>query len=65
MGRLQLISMFSYAKNKLQMCSVNQCRRRQRCGKFTQIHPVHSLLAVTKERFLLIEQSIGGKISTH
>ena len=39
--RLQLIRMSSYAKNKLQMCSVSQhqCRRRQMCGnfhKFTQ-----------------------------
>ena len=35
MARFQLIRMSSYAKNKLQMCSVtqHQCRRRQMCGK--------------------------------
>ena len=50
MVKFQLISMSSYAKNKLQMCSVtqHQCRRCQMCGKFSQIHPVHSLLSVTK-----------------
>ena len=44
-ARFQLIRMSSYAKNKLQMCSVtqHQCRRRQMCGKVSQIHPVHSL----------------------
>ena len=49
-GKFQLISMSSYSKNKLQMCSVtqHQCRRRQMCGKCSQIHPVHSLLSVTK-----------------
>ena len=50
MAMFQLISMSSYAKNKLQMCSVtqHQCRRRQMCGKCSQIHPIHSLLSVTK-----------------
>ena len=45
MERFLLIRMSSYAKNKLQMCSVtqHQCRRRQMCGKCSQIHPVHSL----------------------
>ena len=45
MARFQLIRMSSYAKNKLQMCSVtqHQCGRRQMCGKCSQIHPVHSL----------------------
>ena len=35
-GKFQLISMSSYAKNKLQMCSVtqHQYRRRQMWGKF-------------------------------
>ena len=35
MARFQLIRMSSYAKNKLQMCSVtqHQCRLRQMCGK--------------------------------
>ena len=39
MARFQLIRMSSYAKNKLQMCSVtqHQCRRRQMCGKCSQI----------------------------
>ena len=48
--RFQLIRMSSYAKNKLQMCSVtqHQCRRRQMLGKFSQIHPDNSLLSVTK-----------------
>ena len=45
MARFQLISMSSYAKNKLQMCSVtqHQCRRHQMCGKYSQMRPVHSL----------------------
>ena len=45
MARFQLISMSSYAKNKLQMCSVTQCqcRRRHMCRKLSQIHPVHLL----------------------
>ena len=57
----------SYAKNKLQMCSVtqHQCRRRQMCGKCSQIHPVHSLFVRYKKRLVLIEQSIHGKVSTH
>ena len=55
MARFQLISMSSYAKNKLQMCSVtqHQCRRRQMCGKCSQIHPIHSLLSVTKKRLVI------------
>ena len=46
----QLMRMFSYAKNKLQMCSFtqHQCRRRQMCGNFSQIHLVHYILYVTK-----------------
>ena len=38
---IQLISMSSYAKNKLQICSVtqHQCRWRQMCGKCSQIQP--------------------------
>ena len=50
MARFQLNLMSSYAKNKLQMCSVtqHQCRRRQMCWKCSQIHPVYSLLSVTK-----------------
>ena len=67
MARFQLIRMSSYAKNKLQMCSVtqHQCRRRQMCGKCSQIHPVHSLFVRYKKRLVLIEQSIHGKVSTH
>ena len=42
--------MSSYAKNKLQMCSVtqHQCRRRQMCGKCSQIHIFTHILSVTK-----------------
>ena len=49
MARFQLISMSSFAKNKLQMCSVtqHQCRWRQMCGKCSQIHQVHSLFVRT------------------
>ena len=67
MARFQLISMSSCAKNKLQKCSVtqHQCRRRQMCGKCSQIHPVHSLFVRYKKRILLNEQSIHGKVSTH
>ena len=45
----RFIRMFSYANNKLQMCSVyqNQFRRRQMWWKFSQIITVHSLLSVT------------------
>ena len=51
MARFQLISMSSYAKNKLQMCSVTQrqCRRRQICRNFSQISPVHSLCVFCKK----------------
>ena len=66
MAKFQLIWMSSYAKNKLQKCSVNQhqCRRRQMCGKCSQIHPVHSLFVLSKKRLVLVEQSIHGKVST-
>ena len=62
MAKLQLIGLCSYATNKLQMCSVtqHQCRRRQMCGKCSQIHPVHSLFVRYKKRLDLIEQSIHG-----
>ena len=51
MARFQLITMSSYAKNKLHLCSVTQHQRcrRQRCGKFSQIHPVHSLFVCYKK----------------
>ena len=66
MAKFQLIRMSSYAKNKLQMCSVtqHQCRRRQICGKCSQIHRDHSLFVRYKKRLVLIEQSIHGKVST-
>ena len=53
MARFQLIRMSSYRKNKLQMCSVSehQCILHQMCGKFSQIHTVHSLLFITKNDF--------------
>ena len=62
--RFQLIRMSSYAKNKLQMCSVtqHQCRRRQMWGKFSQIHPEHSLFFCYKKWLVLTEQSIHGKV---
>ena len=62
--RLQLIRMSSYAKNKLQMCSVSQhqCKRHQMCGNFTQYTQFFS---VTKKWLVLTEQSIHGKVSTH
>ena len=41
MVMFQLMMMFSYAKNKLQMCSVTQHQRRRRhmCGKFVTNSP--------------------------
>ena len=66
-GKFQLISMSSYPKNRLQMCSViqHQFRRRQMFGKCLQIQPVHSLFVRYKKWLVLIEQSIHGKFSTH
>ena len=60
MERFLLNWMSTYAKNKLQMCSVtqHQCRWRQMCGKCSQIHQVHSLFLSV---LVLIEQSIHGK----
>ena len=67
MARFQLIRMSSYATKKLQMCSVtqHQCRRRQMCGKCSQIHKVHSIFVRYKKLLVLTEQSIHGKVSTH
>ena len=67
MARFQLINMSSYAKNKLQMCSVtqHQCRRRQMCGKCSHINSLHSLFVRYKKRLVQIKQSIHGKVSTH
>ena len=46
----QLHSMSSYAKNKLQLCSVSQrqCRRRQMWGKFHKFCQYTHFLSVTK-----------------
>ena len=67
MANFQLTRMSSYAKNKLQMCSVtqHQCRRRQMCGKCSNINSLHSLLDCYKKRLVITEQSIHGKVSTH
>ena len=66
MARFQLITMSTYVKSKLQMCSViqHQCRRRQMFGKCSQIHPVHLLFVRYKKLFVLNEQSSDCKIST-
>ena len=52
MAKFQLISMSSYATNKLQMCSVtqHQCRRRQMSGKCSHINSLHSLLDCYKKK---------------
>ena len=54
MAMFQLIRMSSYAKNKLQMCSVSQhkCRRREMRVKVSQTHPVHSLFVCYKKNDL-------------
>ena len=46
MAKFILTRMSSYAKNKLQMCSVtqHQCRRRQMCGKCSHINSLNSHL---------------------
>ena len=67
MVMFQLMRMSSYAKNKLQMCSVtqHQCRRSQMRAKVSQVHTVHSLFICYKKWPVLTEQSIHGKVSTH
>ena len=67
MARFQLISMSSFVKNKLQMCSVtqHQCRRHQMCGKCSHINSLHSLLDCYKKWLVFTEQFIHGKVSTH
>ena len=64
MVRTQLISMSSYAKNKLQMCSVNNISLdcRQMCGKFSQIHPVHSPFEWICENLFMVSKF--GDLST-
>ena len=63
MARFELNSVSSYAKNKLQMCSVSQhqCKHCQMCGKFSQVH----LLFVLQKLLVLTEQSIHGEVSHH
>ena len=60
------IWMSSYAKNKLQMCSVteHQSRRHLICGKCSHINSLHSLLDGYKNDVVFTEQSIYGKVST-
>ena len=62
----QLMRMSSYAKNKLQMCSVtqHQFRRSQMRAKVSQVHTVLSLFICYKKWPVLTEQSIHGKVST-
>ena len=50
MVSFQHISMSSYAKNKQQMCRVtqHQCNV-AKCGKYSQIHPVHWLFVYYKK----------------
>ena len=36
-----------------------------KCGKYSQIHPVHLLFVSYKKWLVLPEQSIHGKVSTH
>ena len=36
-----------------------------KCGKYSQIYPVHSLFVCYKKWLILPEQSIHGKLSTH
>ena len=66
MARFQLIRMSTYAKIKLQMCSVtqHQCRSRQMCGKCSHINSLHSLLDCYRKWLVFTEQSIHGKVST-
>ena len=36
-----------------------------KCGKYSQIHQVHSLFVYYKKWLVLPEKSIHGKVSTH
>ena len=60
MARFQLIRMSTYAKIKLQMCSVtqHQCRSRQMCGKCSHINSLHWLLDCYRKWLVFTEQSI-------
>ena len=63
MARFQLIIMSSYAKNKIQMCSVTQRQSRHRhiCRKLLQIHPVHLLFVCNKKCLVFTEQCIHAR----
>ena len=72
MSNFQLTRMSSYAKNKLQMCSVtqHQCRRRQMCGKCSHINSLHSHLDRYKNDLsslnnLFMERFLLNKMSTY
>ena len=66
MVTFQLISMSSYAKNKQQMCRVTQHQWNvAKCGKYSQIHPVHWLFVYYKKKVVMTEQSIRRNVSTH
>ena len=56
MARVKLNRMSTNVKNKLQMCSVtqHQCRRRQMCGKCSNINSLHSLLDCYKKGLSLL-----------
>ena len=65
MANFQLTRMSSFAKKSNYRCVSLNIRIRQMCGKFSQIHTVHSHFDRDKKRLVLIEQSIHGKVSTH
>ena len=66
MVMFQLIRMSSYAKNKLQCVeSLNISVEVAKCGKYSQIHQVHSLFVCNTKWPVLSQQSIHGKLSTH
>ena len=63
MVSFQLIRMSSYAKNKQQIVeSLNISVEVAICGKYSQIHPTHSLFVCDKEWLVLPKQSIHGKL---
>ena len=63
MAKFQLTRMSSYAKNKLQMCSVtqHQCRRRQMCWKCSHINSLHSLLDCYKKDLSSLKNVLMAK----
>ena len=48
------------------MCRVtqHQCNV-AKCGKYSQIHPVHWLFVYYKKKVVMTEQYIHGNVSTH